>query len=646
MKQDNGGGDALPLPLGQVHSATNKLGIFLQDACLNHRYIRNRDTSNIVERPERIKAVKVGISAALARLEDLAEPPKDPDKLKSQGASEPDDLAAAMGRMAIQSREEYAVGAGLPLEIKKSAASVDLLDDKAVKFVHGDIEGDVYLENLKHWAKESEERISKGESEIPEGLPQGDLYRASFASSIVGTEYVIFSLHASVCPSSMDAIQGALGTVCEAVGTVVKASRSEPADRKAASSSPSDLLQASRAFVAIRPPGHHCGEDSPSGFCFVNNVVVGAAHAHLRHGINRVIILDIDLHHGNGTQSLIWQINEESYRRKLESKYSGETKPELQVYYGSVHDILSYPCEDGKPELVQAASVSIHGPHGQYIENVHLVPYDSPEQFWNVVYKGPYSRLLDKAEEFLGQTGGPGDDVLVFISCGFDACEHEYPSMSRHQRKVPASFYHRFARDAAALADRYARGRLVSVLEGGYSDRALTSGAMAHICGLVDLGEKTECVKEVWWDLDNLVKATKKGKRGRQSLPGTSEPWVQRTLEILSVLDEGCQYSLPSSRVPPSTRTLRGRKKDQNYAQLDAGTTPPASPPKRRGGRKSNDVTEVETVVAPSATSEDNSGSRTDASVEAKSETEGQGVVQKKLPKVILHVRPLPEAKS
>ena len=94
-----------------------------------------------------------------------------------------------------------------------------------------------------------------------------------------------------VCPTSLSAIQGALATVCEAVDSVVDNSRQEPID---------GLHRLSRSsFVAVRPPGHHCGEDTPSGFCFVNNVLVGAAHAHLRHGIKRVVIFDIDLHHGN-----------------------------------------------------------------------------------------------------------------------------------------------------------------------------------------------------------------------------------------------------------------------------------------------------------------------------------------------------------
>lgn len=86
-----------------------------------------------------------------------------------------------------------------------------------------------------------------------------------------------------------------------------------------------------------------------------------------------------------------------------------------------------------------------------------------------------------------------------------DACEHEYESMSRHNRKVPVSFYHHFARDACALSDKYANGQVISVLEGGYSDRALTSGAMAHLTGLADVPLGTK-VDESWWDMKNLIK--------------------------------------------------------------------------------------------------------------------------------------------
>lgn len=75
--------------------------------------------------------------------------------------------------------------------------------------------------------------------------------------------------------------------------------------------------------------------------------------------------------------------------------------------------------------------------------------------------------------------------------------------MQRHKRRVPASFYYQFARDACRFADRFARGRLLSVLEGGYSDRALISGAMAHLCGLALEGKNMEEV-ESWWAVEKL----------------------------------------------------------------------------------------------------------------------------------------------
>lgn len=84
--------------------------------------------------------------------------------------------------------------------------------------------------------------------------------------------------------------------------------------------------------------------------------------------------------------------------------------------------------------------------------------------------------------------------------------------MSRHRRKVPVGFYHRFTHETCRLADMYAHGRVVSILEGGYSDRALTSGAMAHLCGLVDvpgqgiISDSDGWVDYAWWSESNLVK--------------------------------------------------------------------------------------------------------------------------------------------
>lgn len=81
--------------------------------------------------------------------------------------------------------------------------------------------------------------------------------------------------------------------------------------------------------------------------------------------------------------------------------------------------------------------------------------------------------------------------------------------MSRHNRKVPTSFFYRFTRDVCAFADKWAQGRIVSVLEGGYSDKALLSGVMAHLVGLVDgrnagSGKEHDRSRETWWSLENV----------------------------------------------------------------------------------------------------------------------------------------------
>ncbi|KAI0055135.1 histone deacetylase complex protein [Artomyces pyxidatus] len=587
--------------------------VFIQDACLQHRYIRTRDTSHIVERPERLRAVKIGLAAAIARFEHIyhpkphsEEPAASPIDTESITGSDADALADAIGRLKlVSSIEEIPLHKSLPIRVIRSSAKVDILNNAAVKYVHGDIEGDVYLEKLQAWARDSITKISGGQSEIPAEYSQGDLY---------------------LSPGSLDAIQGALGTVCEAVDTVTAAHDSTLEQGTAAH----------RAFVAVRPPGHHCGEDSPSGFCFVNNVAVGAAHAHLKHGIKRVVVFDIDLHHGNGTQSIVWQINEETYRTKLENEAGAPpNKAGLQMYYGSVHDILSYPCEDGKPELVQAASVSIHGPHGQYIENVHLESYDTEAHFWDVLYKDAYSKLLKKAEDFIRITGDKTDDVLVFISCGFDASEHESNAMARHARKVPTSFFHRFTQDACAFADRWAQGRIVSVLEGGYSDQALLSGALAHLTGLVDGDPSTSTAavqseRDAWWSPENvqlLEKLAKKRRGPKTSLSAADArppAWFDRTSALLALLDPlAAQPSAKNAFVPPSSMTLRTRKKP------DSGVPTPIG-----SAKKTTPSSEAKPVLSSGSSS---------STLSDLSEPEAPSAVAKKLPRVILKVGPRPE---
>ncbi|KAK1222832.1 histone deacetylase [Marasmius sp. AFHP31] len=580
-------------------TSASRTAIFIQDDCYKHKYIRSKDTSNIVERPERLKAVKLGLATALSRLEEVFQ---SDFGNSSQKDTVSDDLVAALDRMKLDSKPNSTFGS---VSVLHSSASIPLLGNPAVKYIHGDIEGDVYLEKVLKWAEESTEKVGRGESEIPEGLPQGDLY---------------------LCPESISAMEGALGTVCEAVDTVITGQVPTPSP-----SPESSREQLKRAFVAVRPPGHHCGEDTPCGFCFVNNVAVGAAHAHLKHGVNRVVIFDIDLHHGNGTQSIVWGINEESYRQTLEAEAGApELKPGLKAYYGSIHDII----QDGKAELIQAASVSIHESHGQWIENIHLQPYEDEPSF-HKLYEEKYSQLIDKAGRFLDATGGPGDDV-----CGMDASEHEYTSMSRHGRKVPTSFFHRFTADTCRFADKYAKGRLVSVLEGGYSDRALISGALAHICGMVDVTDKT-LVPE-WWRLENLEKVeklVKKKRNGRTSGVGTTaDAWVGRTGEIFASMDtEGAAILAASARrakaaVPAPTRVLRDRK------TKTAESTPTTSPAKKAQAPTVKLEEDLSDLSSPTE-------SDTDAA-EPTGALEGGPVAtnlpSKKLPRVILKLGPNP----
>ncbi|KAF8827670.1 hypothetical protein HHX47_DHR4000146 [Lentinula edodes] len=579
--------------------------IFIQDACYQHRYIRSRDTSLIVERPERLIAAKIGLAAAVTRIQEVV----------GKSTGDPNDLVAALDKLTLGSRSSDITA---PINVVHSSATLDILNHPAVRFTHGfpdpntAKDSNEYLRNLKKWSEDSIEKISKGDSEIPQELAQGDLYQ------------------------SLNAIQGALGTVCESIDTVVDPS---PSSSK-------------RAFVAIRPPGHHCGEDTPSGFCFVNNVIVGAAHAHLQHGIHRVVIFDIDLHHGNGTQSLAWAINEETQRQKLEAEARIEagnsfpaTIPGLQVYYSSIHDILSYPCEDGTPSMVQAASVSISGAHGQWIENVHLKDHAKEGDFWGL-YEEHYKKIIHKAEEFVQSTATKNnEDVLVFI------------------------------RDARAFAEKHAKGRIVSVLEGGYSDRALISGTFAHFCALGLSEERTW--NETWWNKDNLdalQNATKPKKprghvSGPLSAPKTDlepEPWLKQAVSIFQHL-EPIPFKTPRKGkailVEPSSRTLRQRKvgNASSSSPASAKSKPEKSEATGKGmprGKINSSLSKskgkkTKPGVVTESTRSEGQAEDTDSSTESSSTLSSMSdsdvdlpisAPSKKLPRVILKLGPPPNS--
>ena len=123
-----------------------------------------------MERPERLRALNVGISAAIARIEAASSSTTADGPANGVNSSTDDDLTNALQNLDLTQGTKVKV-----VDIIKSQASSNLLNNKAIKYVHGDIDGDVYLENIIKWARESVEKIKQEGSEIPAGLPQGDL---------------------------------------------------------------------------------------------------------------------------------------------------------------------------------------------------------------------------------------------------------------------------------------------------------------------------------------------------------------------------------------------------------------------------------------------------------------------------------------
>lgn len=412
--------------------------VIMHDACYGHRFSRPKTSraalSTIVERPERIKASALGVAMAYIRLGERHCDGANPVHPKLDPTTIPN----------------------LPFRIHKTARKLSLLSP-AVTNVHGS----KWMEELKVMCNSAEAKLATGGRDLQrpemnrgaEGAPakfhEGDLY---------------------LCSESLDALEGSLGAVCEAVDRVFTAGPR-------------------RAFVAVRPPGHHCSASWPSGFCWINNVHVGIMHGMLSHGLTHAAIIDFDLHHGDGSQSITWQHNT---RATLANKNAAAWK-KTSIGYFSLHDINSYPCEMGDEEKVKNASLCIENAHGQNIWNVHLHSWDSENEFWKL-YETKYMVLIEKTRLYLRQqaervrASGQTPKAAIFFSAGFDASEWETKGMQRHNVNVPTEFYARITQDIVKLAAEEGLstdGRVISVLEGGYSDRALFSGVCSHLSGMV-----------------------------------------------------------------------------------------------------------------------------------------------------------------
>jgi len=192
------------------------------------------------------------------------------------------------------------------------------------------------------------------------------------------------------------------------------------------------------AFCAVRPPGHHACRARPMGFCIFNNVAVAARHALEAHGLERVAIIDFDVHHGNGTEDIF--------------------EHDAQVLMASIFQHPFYPysgADNPAPNMV----------------NVPLAAGSGSRELREAVTQEWVPALHDFKPQ------------LVFFSAGFDAHAEDDMAMLR----FTDADYAWVTEQVKAIADRYARGRMVSMLEGGYSLPALGRSAVQHIKAMAGL---------------------------------------------------------------------------------------------------------------------------------------------------------------
>lgn len=189
---------------------------------------------------------------------------------------------------------------------------------------------------------------------------------------------------------------------------------------------------ANTAFCSVRPPGHHAERGRAMGFCFLNNIAVAAAHALARHGVNRVAIVDFDVHHGNGTENIFCTDD----RVLMVSTFQHPFYP----YSGT---------ETRSPRMV----------------NIPLAAYSGGREFRAAVQE----HWLPALELFKPE--------MLFVSAGFDAHRDDDMGMLR----LGEADYAWVAQQLKAVADTHAKGRIVSMLEGGYEPHALGRSVAVYL---------------------------------------------------------------------------------------------------------------------------------------------------------------------
>ncbi|HEU5249873.1 MAG TPA: histone deacetylase [Thermoanaerobaculia bacterium] len=271
------------------------------------------------------------------------------------------------------------------------------------------------------------------DQEFLEGIHRAD-YLARFRESVRKGEKAFSTRDCSICPASFDVALLAAGGVMAGVDAVLN----ERVDN---------------VFCAVRPPGHHAGRNAAMGFCFINNIAVGAVYARTVYGVERIFILDWDVHHGNGTQEIF------------------EEDP--LTYYCSIHEHPTF-CFPGTGRRMERGTGAGTG----FTLNLPLKPHARDQELMESFEKEVVPEI-ERVE--------PG---LIMISAGFDA--HERDSIADLDLTEKSFAY--MTRRICELAARLCEGRIVSVLEGGYDGPSLASSAVAHLETLQ--GRSRECSSE------------------------------------------------------------------------------------------------------------------------------------------------------
>jgi acetoin utilization deacetylase AcuC-like enzyme len=198
-----------------------------------------------------------------------------------------------------------------------------------------------------------------------------------------------------------------------------------------------------RAFAAIRPPGHHAEPDRSMGFCLFNNIAIAARYLQEKHGIGQIAIIDFDVHHGNGTQAVF------------------EADP--TVLFISLHQDprTCYPGSGYDWEKGVGLGVG-------HTLNVPFDPGSGDAEYLAAMR----SRVIPALDAFRPE--------MLLISAGFDA-HRDDPLAQIH---LSDEAFETITRELAAAADRHCKGRIVSLLEGGYNLRALGRSVVRHLVGL------------------------------------------------------------------------------------------------------------------------------------------------------------------